>query len=284
MNALNERTLDELHTVVQQLEHQDDIDAVVITGARGAFVAGADVKELLEVGEAGDLESARTPPNTAQAAFAALEQLGKPVIAAVNGPALGGGNELVLACSYVISAPHAQFGQPEINLNLLPGYGGTQRLVRKLYRRQGEAGMAEALRLMVSGRNISTPEALACGLVDEVVTEAGASSVEIAMARLRAHFNNEGPLAAAQAEHQKALADKDQGIPYSETILEQPALSQSLAQIRASGRGRCVDRVLEAVATGASQGQSAGLLREAELFAEAVCDPESGPAGITAFL
>ena len=79
VNALNERTLDELHTVVQQLEHQDDIDAVVITGARGAFVAGADVKELLEVGEAGDIESARTPPNTAQAAFAALEQLGKPV-------------------------------------------------------------------------------------------------------------------------------------------------------------------------------------------------------------
>ena len=284
VNALNERTLDELHTVVQQLEHQDDIDAVVITGARGAFVAGADVKELLEVGEAGDIESARTPPNTAQAAFAALEQLGKPVIAAVNGPALGGGNELVLACSYVIAAQHAQFGQPEINLNLLPGYGGTQRLVRKLYRRQGEAGMAEAVRLMVSGRNISTPEALACGLVDEVVTEAGASSVEIAMARLRAHFNNEGPLAAAQAEHQKALADKDQSIPYSEAILEQPALSQSLAQIRASGRGQCVDRVLEAVATGASQGQSAGLLREAELFAEAVCDPASGPEGITAFL
>ena len=67
VNALNERTLDELHTVVQQLEHQDDVDAVVITGARGAFVAGADVKELLEVGEAGDLESARTPPNAAQA-------------------------------------------------------------------------------------------------------------------------------------------------------------------------------------------------------------------------
>jgi len=277
VNALNERTLDELHTVVQQLEHQDDVDAVVITGARGAFVAGADVKELLEVGEAGDIESARTPPNAAQAAFAALEQLGKPVIAAVNGPALGGGNELVLACSYVIAADHAQFGQPEINLNLLPGYGGTQRLVRKLYRRRGEAGMAEALRLMVSGRNISTAEAQACGLVDEVVTEAGASPVEVAMARLRAHFAKQGPLSAAQDEHRTALAERESEIPYSETILEQPALQQALSQIRASGRDKPVSRVLEAVALGAKQGQSAGLLREAELFAEAVCDPESGP-------
>jgi len=284
VNALNERTLDELHTVVQQLEHQDDVDAVVITGARGAFVAGADVKELLEVGEAGDIESARTPPNAAQAAFAALEQLGKPVIAAVNGPALGGGNELVLACSYVIAADHAQFGQPEINLNLLPGYGGTQRLVRKLYRRRGEAGMAEALRLMVSGRNISTAEAQACGLVDEVVTEAGASPVEVAMARLRAHFAKQGPLSAAQDEHRTALAERESEIPYSETILEQPALQQALSQIRASGRDKPVSRVLEAVALGAKQGQSAGLLREAELFAEAVCDPESGPTGITAFL
>ena len=284
VNALNERTLDELHTVVQQLEHQDDVDAVVITGARGAFVAGADVKELLEVGEAGDLESARTAPNAAQAAFAALEQLGKPVIAAVNGPALGGGNELVLACSYVIAAEHAQFGQPEINLNLLPGYGGTQRLVRKLHRRGGEAGMAEALRLMVSGRNISTRDAIACGLVDEVVTEAAASPVEIAMERLRAYFAKQGPLAAAQEEHQKALAEHEAEIPYSEAILEQPALQQALSQIRASGREKQVARVLEAVALGAHQGQSAGLLHEAELFAEAVCDPESGPTGITAFL
>ena len=284
VNALNERTLDELHTVVQQLEHQDDVDAVVITGARGAFVAGADVKELLEVGEAGDLESARTPPNAAQAAFAALEKLSKPVIAAVNGPALGGGNELVLACSYVVAAEHAQFGQPEINLNLLPGYGGTQRLVRKLNRRRGQDGLAEALRLMVSGRNIDADEALACGLIDEIVTESAASPVEIAMQRLRAFFRGEGPIAGALDEHQKALASRDAAIDYTEALLDQPALKQALAQIRASGREKQVARVLEAVKVGAASGQSAGLLREAELFAEAVCDPESGPKGITAFL
>ena len=156
--------------------------------------------------------------------------------------------------------------------------------MRKLHRRRGEAGMAEALRLMVSGRNISTAEAIGCGLVDEVVTEAAASPVEIAMERLRDYFAQQGPLAAAQEEHQKALAARDEAIPYSDSILEQPALQQALSQIRASGREKQVARVLDAVALGAEKGQAAGLLHEAELFAEAVCDPESGPTGITAFL
>ena len=138
VNSLNERSLDELNTVLQQLAQQSDVDALVVTGAGNAFVAGADVKELLEVGEAGDLVSAQTPPNAAQAAFSTLENIGKPVIAAVNGPALGGGNELVLACTYAIADRHARFGQPEINLNLLPGYGGTQRLPRRLFQRGGK--------------------------------------------------------------------------------------------------------------------------------------------------
>jgi acrylyl-CoA reductase (NADPH)/3-hydroxypropionyl-CoA dehydratase/3-hydroxypropionyl-CoA synthetase len=117
------------------------------------------VKELLEVGEAGDLDSARTPPNAAQTAFSTLENLGKPVIAAVNGPALGGGNELVLACAYVIADRHARFGQPEINLNLLPGYGGTQRLPRKLYRRARRGRPDRCARLMIGGRAIDADEA-----------------------------------------------------------------------------------------------------------------------------
>jgi acrylyl-CoA reductase (NADPH)/3-hydroxypropionyl-CoA dehydratase/3-hydroxypropionyl-CoA synthetase len=133
--------------------HQDEIEAVVITGARNAFVAGADVKELLEVGEAGDLESAQTPPNAAHTAFSTLENLGKPVIAAVNGPALGGGNELVLACAYVVADGHARFGQPEINLNLLPGYGGTQRLPRRLHSGAATTGLVDAVRLILRPRH-----------------------------------------------------------------------------------------------------------------------------------
>ena len=105
------------------VKEDDPILSVMTDKATVEIPAPCDGTVTNMVGEAGDIESARTPPNTAQAAFAALEQLGTPVIAAVNGPALGGGNELVLACSYVIAAQHAQFGQPEINLNLLPGYG-----------------------------------------------------------------------------------------------------------------------------------------------------------------
>ena len=97
--------------------------------------------------------------------------------------------------------------------------------------------------------------------------EAAASPAEIAMARLRDYFASSGPLAAAQDEHHKALSARDEAIPYSEAIFEQPALQQALAQIRASGREKQVARVLDAVAVGAEKGQSVGLLHEAELFA-----------------
>ncbi|MEM9057405.1 MAG: AMP-binding protein, partial [Pseudomonadota bacterium] len=135
VNSLNERSLDELNTVLQHIAKREQTKAVVVTGARSAFVAGADVKELLNIGEDGDLDSARTPPNAAHTAFSTLEDFPKPVVAAVNGAALGGGNELALSCAYVIADLHARFGQPEINLNLLPGYGGTQRLPRRLHAR-----------------------------------------------------------------------------------------------------------------------------------------------------
>jgi acrylyl-CoA reductase (NADPH)/3-hydroxypropionyl-CoA dehydratase/3-hydroxypropionyl-CoA synthetase len=194
VNSLNERSLDELNTVLQHLASQEQIEGLVITGARNAFVAGADVKELLEVGEAGDLESAQTPPNAAHTAFSALENLGKPVIAAVNGPALGGGCELVLACACVVADPQARFGQPEINLNLLPGYGGTQRLPRRLYQRRGEDGLLEAVRLIASGRNIDADEAREAGLVDVVIVERrGLGPVATAMALLRDHLTGERP-------------------------------------------------------------------------------------------
>ncbi|MEJ2541357.1 MAG: AMP-binding protein, partial [Gemmatimonadota bacterium] len=189
VNSLNERSLDELNTVLQHLGQRDETQAVVVTGARSTFVAGADVKELLEIGEAGDRDSARTPPNAAQAAFAALEALGKPVVAAVNGAALGGGNELVLACTWVVADRHARFGQPEINLNLLPGYGGTQRLPRKLVRRRGEDGLVDALRLIVGGRSMEAGEALRIGLVDQVVGEEGVGPVAAAVELCRRYLS-----------------------------------------------------------------------------------------------
>ena len=284
VNSLNERSLDELHTVLQHVAHRPDTAALVVTGARSAFVAGANVKELLEVGEAGDLDSAQTPPNAAQAAFAALENLDIPVIAAVNGPALGGGCELVLACSYVVADQHARFGQPEINLNLLPGYGGTQRLPRRLYHRRGEDGLVDAAQLILGGRALDAEDARDIGLVDEVVGDDGRGPVAVAMERVRDWLRDEGPLVEAMARRRQVLEARDAPLPWADSLLEDPRLAPTVRQARASGRDKPVARILEALTFGATKGQSAGLKHEARLFAEAVCDPECGPPGIRAFL
>jgi acrylyl-CoA reductase (NADPH)/3-hydroxypropionyl-CoA dehydratase/3-hydroxypropionyl-CoA synthetase len=284
VNSLNERTLDELNTVLQHIAHQDRIEAVVVTGARNAFVAGADVKELLEIGEAGDLDSAQTPPNAAHTAFSMLEKLPKPVIAAVNGPALGGGCELALACACIVADPQARFGQPEINLNLLPGYGGTQRLVRRLHQRRGRDGLRDAVQLIASGRNIDADEALEQGLVDVVVDRPGLSAVEAAMALLRRHLAGGDALEDALQRHRDRIATRDEPLTVDEDLLADPVLEKTFAQLRAGGRGHCLERVLDAIRFGAENGQSAGLKHEAELFATAVCDPKAGPVGIRAFL
>ncbi len=131
VNALNERCLDELNTVVDRLSRNDAVKVVIFTGAgTKSFVAGADIKQFYE--EIQTEEDALTLPNNAHLAFRKIEQMKKPVIAAINGVALGGGNEFALACHYRIADKTAIFGQPEINLRLIPGYGGTQRLPRVL--------------------------------------------------------------------------------------------------------------------------------------------------------
>ncbi len=286
VNALNERSLDELLTVFHHLGRRDAVAAVVVTGSGTTFVAGADVKELLEVGETGDRDGAITLPHAAHAAFDTLERLGKPVIAAVNGPALGGGNELAMACTWVVAESLASFGQPEVNLRLLPGYGGTQRLPRRCVARRGTAGLADAIRLIVGGRTIDAAEALALGLVDEVVGGPGdpRSAVERAVELARGFARGEGPLLAAYAEQQRQLARREVAIDAGEAVLADPGVVRLVEQARLGGRHRAVDRILEALRAGFSQGFAHGAHREAELFADAVCDPESGPAGIEAFL
>ena len=284
VNALNERALDELHTVIHQIKNQSNIDALVITGARGTFVAGADVKELLKIGETGDMASALTPPHAAQAAFAAIESLDMPVVAAINGPALGGGNELLLSCAYVIAADHATFGQPEVNLNLLPGYGGTQRLTRKLQDRQGDRGVIEALGIMLRGRPIDAEQARNIGLVDEVVPVGSESALDRAMLRLRQHFSGDSNIKDVLDRQAELLQQREQALGVAGNIEDHPEIASALAQLAAGGRDHVAKRILEATVTGLEQGVSAGLDAEARLFAESVCDPASGPTGITAFL
>ncbi len=159
LNALSETTLAELDRAVSEAGADDSVLAVVLTGAGDkAFVAGADIKELAAKGPAALKESALA----GQATLARIERLAKPVIAAVNGYALGGGCELAMACHIRIASSNAVFGQPEVKLGLIPGFGGTQRLPRLV-------GPGRALELLISGRNLPAGQALAMGLVNKVV-------------------------------------------------------------------------------------------------------------------
>jgi enoyl-CoA hydratase len=162
LNALNSPTLDELSRALQLLRHDEEVRAVIVTGAGRAFAAGADISELAALDAATAAEYARR----GQRAFDLVEQLGKPVIAAVNGYALGGGCELAMACTLRVAADTARFGQPEIDLGLIPGYGGTQRLLRLV-------GKSTALDLFLTGRHVDADEALRVGLVNRVVPGAG---------------------------------------------------------------------------------------------------------------
>jgi enoyl-CoA hydratase len=159
LNALNSATLDELRHAVLDLKADENVRAVVITGAGGkSFVAGADINELAVQSPVSGREHALA----GQHVFDLIENLGKPVIAAINGFALGGGCELALACTLRIAADTARLGQPEINLGILPGYAGTQRLSRLV-------GKGRAFEIMLTGAPIAAADAERIGLVNRVV-------------------------------------------------------------------------------------------------------------------
>jgi len=162
LNALNAATLDELRRAVLELKHDDGVRVVIVTGAgEKSFIAGADINEL----------AVQTPTSGREHALRGqhvldlIENLGKPVIAAINGYALGGGCELAMACTLRIAADAARIGQPEINLGILPGYAGTQRLARLV-------GKGRALELVLTGAPIGAAEAERIGLVNRVVPAA----------------------------------------------------------------------------------------------------------------
>ncbi len=284
VNALNERALDELVTVVEHLGRRKDVVAVIFTGeGTTSFVAGADIRQLLE--DVHTVEEAVTLPNVAHLAFRTIERMDKPCIAAINGVALGGGLEFALACHVRLAERSALFGQPEIRLNLLPGYGGTQRLTRLLSDRDGMEGLVQAIEMLVGGRSIDASEAESIGLVDHLVSDAQ-DVVAHASALVREYVKDRTNSALGkqfkQVRERRVAWEQPATLSLDSAVALAPVVSL-LAQAERVGRAQPASRVLEAVRTGWSEGLSAGLAREARLFAEAVVDPDGGKAGIRAF-
>jgi enoyl-CoA hydratase len=208
LNALNSQTLTELASALAAFSTDAGVRAIVLTGAgEKAFVAGADINELAVLSPVEGKEHARR----GQKIFDSIEQLGKPVIAAINGFALGGGCELAMACTIRLAADTAKFGQPEINLGLIPGYAGSQRLPRLV-------GKGVALEILLTGDMIGAQRAYEIGLVNRVVPAAEL----LAEARKLAHaLAAKAPIAVRyilDAVHQGLDAPFAQG-EYLETSL-----------------------------------------------------------------
>ena len=184
LNALNKDVFTDLENVVDEIQSNPSIKSAIITGAgTKAFVAGADISEF----KAFDKQQAKALAKRGQDIFLKIEQSNKPIIAAVNGFALGGGCELAMACHFRVASENAKFGQPEVNLGLIPGYGGTQRLTHLI-------GKGRAIELLISGNMIDANTALQYGLVNYVVP---AAELLVKARGLLELVNNKAPLAIA---------------------------------------------------------------------------------------
>jgi len=184
LNALNDEVLNELAEVFKRIHVDSEIQGVLLTGAGDkAFVAGADIKELADL----DSWSGRMTSQKGQQIFQSIEDTRKPVIAVVNGYALGGGAELAMACHLRIASPNAVFGLPEVGLGLIPGYGGTQRLSHII-------GRARALEMILTAKQVKADEALELGLVNNISEDA-----EKAAHELFGNILKNGPIAVSKA-------------------------------------------------------------------------------------
>ena len=220
LNALNNDVLKELEQAFADLEQDDRVGAVIVTGSgEKAFVAGADIAELKSLDSAG----ARVQALRGQAVFQRIESMPKPVIAAVNGFALGGGCELALACHIRIASENARFGLPEVSLGIIPGYGGTQRLPRLV-------GKGVALDLILSGEMLPAADALRAGLVSRVfpLAELKAGAEKLARTIL-----SRGPLAlrsALAAVNEGIEMPQDQGQQYEAALFGLLATTQDMQE------------------------------------------------------
>jgi enoyl-CoA hydratase/carnithine racemase/NADPH:quinone reductase-like Zn-dependent oxidoreductase len=275
-NALARSTLQDLDEVLDSLDAEPTLRAVVLTGAGPMFVAGADIRELRACATAGEVEALAA---RAQRLLARIAAARAPVISAVDGYALGGGNELQMACAYRVAGARAELGQPEINLHVIPGFGGTQMLPRLAIRGASTGGgqtytaLVAALTVLLDGRRRSAQSARTLGLVDEVVP-ADALSRALAVARAIALGEFRGTLWSPLGQR-GTLA-----FPNVERAEELQRLLAHHDRIPRPGPARAI---LEAVRVGLTKGLEEGLAFEARAFGELVASTE-GRVGLDRFL
>ena len=208
MNVFNTELLLQMGKIFDELEKEEDVDVIIITGAGKAFVAGADIKEMSvkNPGQASEFSK------LGQSVLSRIENFPKPVIGAVNGFALGGGTELAMCCDIVVASENAKFGQPEVGLGVIPGFGGTQRLPRLV-------GKNKAKELIFTGSIIDANEALRIGLVNIVVKHEG---VMDATKKIAEKIKSNAPVAVKLS---KELINKDVDLSHA-LSLEADAFSK----------------------------------------------------------
>jgi enoyl-CoA hydratase/carnithine racemase/NADPH:quinone reductase-like Zn-dependent oxidoreductase len=275
-NALSATTLDDLERALDVLEAEPGLAAAVLTGAGTLFVAGADIRQLRAFKSAEDVEALA---RRAQGLFCRIARLRAPMIAAVDGYALGGGNELQMACAWRVAAPRAELGQPEINLHVIPGFGGTQMLPRLVARRARAGGgqlfpmLVEGLAVLLDGRRRPAERALALGLVDEVAP-ADALGHALDVARRVALGTFDGALWSPLTDAATMAFPNIERDPDIRRLLEHHARIPRLGPAQT---------ILDLVRLGFGDGLQAGLAAEAKEFGRIVAS-EDGRAGLDRFL
>ena len=245
MNVLSSAVLTEMHAILDTIEADAELDAVIITGEGRAFVAGADIGEMMEM----DPAAAAKFAEAGQGAFDRIQALKMPVIAAVNGFALGGGTELAISCDIRIASEAAKFGQPEVNLGVIPGFGGTQRLPRLI-------GPGKAKELIFTGDMINAKTALEIGLVQALV-----------------------PGFKVDDNGEKVLNEKGKPVQDNEPVM---AAAMKMAGKIATKGPISVQKAKESIDQGLDLTQNAGLKVEASNFANLFAT-EDQKEGMVAF-
>lgn len=221
VNVLSSQAMAELAETFEELDKNADVKVIVITGGGNyAFVAGADIKEIEQLKSQAEAEAVA---KKGQGVIDRIEKMKKPVIAAVNSVCLGGGNELILACHWRIASDRARFGQPEINLGIIPGFGGTQRLTRLV-------GASKARELILTGDMMTAQEALRIGLVDRVVPDGELLRQALGFAKKIAAKGAVALRLAQQAIQEGLTMPLEQGLALEAKLFAEAAQTQDMKE------------------------------------------------------